>query len=160
MNKSEPRQAGTTVPVSSGTVFRFSLGKSLGIFLGYWLVVFFLIVSGGKVLGQKDFYIPAGIAGGILLASGFFYLLSLYFTRRRFANPLFGFLVGIVAKTGVPLVAALVIYCVLGKILFNKTAVTLVIFYMFVMPFEIWLACSGDRDSKISEINQNKSGQE
>lgn len=117
---------------------RFSLPTTILLFWGYSIAVF-----SGLTMILAFFYpnyrLEAAVwAGAVVFIAGHFTLLGTFYCKKKF-GALVEMAFGSVMRTGIPLAAVLVFYFTIDKILFKMTVITLVVFYMVTLPFEVWV---------------------
>lgn len=118
---------------------RFGFFTTLALFLGWFGVVFSLILAVGTVYRPEFFPKSALYAGGIALFAGISQIVALYYCRRKY-GVLVEFAVSMLFRTGFPLVAALVFFLLFDNILFKCTVLALGGFYLLLTPLEVWLS--------------------
>lgn len=66
------------------------------------------------------------------------------------------FAVSMAIRTGIPLVAALVFFLAFDNIIFNVTVLTMVVFYLAMLPFEVWVMLPGSRKKAEKPATENE----
>lgn len=118
---------------------RFRFFTTLALFLGWFGVVFSLILTVGTVYWPEFFPKSALYSGGIALFAGISQIIALYYCRRKY-GVLVEFAVSMLFRTGFPLIAALVFFLLFDNILFKCTVLALGGFYLLLTPLEVWLS--------------------
>lgn len=130
---SAAEKVGTRIPS------RFSFRVTLFLFLVWFLIVFLAVLGGGTLFFPAYFPKTAFCAGAAAFLAGIIQIIVSWYIRLKY-GVLVDFLVGMFARTGIPLIAALVFFLLFDNILFKYSVLTLAVFYLLLMPFEVWLS--------------------
>ena len=117
---------------------RWSLKKTLFAFFLWFFAVFFLVLFLGETFWPALFPNAALISGAVIFGSGLFLIFGSCIIRARYGL-LVEFAFALTARTGLPLAAALAFFGAFDNILFNAVVLTMVAFYLAMLPFEVWM---------------------
>lgn len=117
---------------------RFSEKKTFLLFFFWFLTVFIAIFTVGTFFWPKILPKSALYAGSVSFFSGFILIFVVFYCKKKY-GALIEFAVSTFVRTGIPLIAALVFFLTFDKILFNFTVLTLALFYLLLIPFEVWV---------------------
>ena len=117
---------------------RFSVCTALFLYWGYLLLLTALFFFAGPLL-RKGFPLSAALYGGLtVLVSGSGVIFCAFYCKKKY-GALVEMLVSSAIRSGIPLLAALVFYFTMDKMILRAAILTLAAFYVLTLPFVVWV---------------------
>ena len=134
---------------------RWGVGTTLFAFFLLFSAVFCVVLIVGEAFWPAFFPKAAFFSGGVILFTGLFLIFTSCIIKSKY-GVIVDFAVSMAIRTGIPLAAALAFFWVFDNIILNVTILTMVVFYLAMLPFEVWVMLPGSRKSAEKPAPKNE----